>query len=341
MRVFIEDMAFAMTEEALALPSLFQLGFEERHNIVCEEGGASFRAWMSARPRVEQEQVQVALNGSFERESKRASAVKLRVGPAPPALRPSDALVRLRQPAVVILENASRDWPLLRAVARQEARQELERARDKQWLRLEHSGGNDVQPVLDRLPVDERANGRCFLVTDSDALAPGRPSATAKKARRAGVQALGPERTLMLERRGAENYLPQEAFERWRDQSNESRDVCDARLGAWTRLSDEQKHYLNVKQGFGRDRKRLKAELADRTLDEHDVVLAPDGTPSHHALYRDIPAEDLRALDAGFGTDIVMDFLVHRDWYEQHERWREGAIDTEFTPLLDRILRAL
>lgn len=341
MRVFIEDNAFASGEHALALISLFDLGLVGRHSILCDEEGTAFRAWLSARPRVEQEQVRTALDASVSREAARPSALDLRVGAG--WLSPREAKARMEKPLVILLENGTRDAGFLQAVARPEHREALKQARQETWVEVAHAGGlPEVPRAIERVPEAIRRQGRCFLVIDSDALVPGRPSHQSTRAGEVGEEVLGRDRVHRLRRRSAENYLPAEAFDRWlQAPRGEREDVMGARVEAWKRLEVSQQRHLNVKDGLFKDRGRLQSDLERGWICAEDVLRLEDGSVACHVLFRSTSREDMEALGPGFGRNIVEDFSAAAAWYEANGRWREGDIDEEFTPLLDRILRAM
>lgn len=205
-----------------------------------------------------------------------------------------------------MLENNVNDRAFLLALAERRQCQALREAEQRAWLVFEMGGGSTVVPRIAELRRSEEARRLASVLVDSDALRPapqGQPRSNfdgpqARRAREAaGDVALGVH-LHVLWRRSIENYLPSEALDRWA-RGNPGR---RARVAAFKRLTDGQRHHFNMKEGFA-------------------------GDESQRARIGDLFAEALRRrprlgeeLRDGFGRDIADLF---------HHSVRDADVDAE------------
>ena len=147
------------------------------------------------------------------------------------------------------------DGNFVLAVAKQEIRQQLLEALEQQWISFENAGGIGSIPRRAReFGASPRDRLRCFLLFDSDARLPGRPSRQAIEA--ADRCAEGRLPFHRLERRAIENYIPVPALQRWAYGSRPGRDRPRrvARVRAISRMTPDQRNHFNLADGFTGDR---------------------------------------------------------------------------------------
>lgn len=198
----------------------------------------------------------------------------------------------LREPLHVIMENATSDGSaFLDAVLDVLGSEELTRLRKNCQpppIRYEGPGGSgELTKRLDQMLEDPAWQGiprRIVVLTDSDAAAPGKPSAKAQQ-----IEAHCQRRGVLchvLRKRAIENYLPQEVLEDWC--SHPDLTAVRDRVAAIGRLSDEQRDHFPMKSGL----KKLP--------------------PADRQLYEDARPEDLHLVEAGFGKHVCRLFGTHR-----------------------------
>ncbi|MBN3812429.1 hypothetical protein [Paraburkholderia sp. Ac-20347] len=103
-----------------------------------------------------------------------------------------------------------------------------------------------------------------------------------------------PQRFWMLERRFIESYMPQDELH------DEKQDAAEA----WARLTDDQRWFFNMKEGFRKDAKR------------DDACRARD-------LFANVSEEDRNALSGGFGKKLADRFQRRPD---HNFNWDVAAI---------------
>lgn len=198
----------------------------------------------------------------------------------------------LREPLHVIMENATSDGAaFLDAVLDILGSDELTRLRKRcqpPAIRYEGPGGNgELTKRLDQMLDDPAWQGiprRIVVLTDSDAAAPGKPSAKAQQ-----IEAHCRRRSVpchVLRKRAIENYLPQEVLEDWC--SHPDLTVARDRVAALGRLSDEQRDHFPMKEGL----KKLP--------------------PAERQLYENVGPGDLRLLEEGLRKHVCRLFGTHR-----------------------------
>lgn len=136
---------------------------------------------------------------------------------------------------------------------------------------------------------------RLWVLFDSDALEPNRPSKEANEKRELCEASRVPYH--QLQRREIENYLPRQVLRTWAERSPGNVRAARRRKAlAFAGLLPEQRYHFNMKDGF----------VGDRGV--------PGGIP---ALFSDCAAH--RDLQSGFGRDIASlfqkkDVPIHEEW---------------------------
>ena len=181
-------------------------------------------------------------------------------------------------PLVVLVEDSTSDGAFLERVIR-----ELDPSLHKLWsaeisaIRLEHAGGAGQMPrAVERRTNSSPEGARLVVLRDSDKKVPdGEESGEVKTLRRVCEQegvALW-----VLAKREAENYLPRVLLDARSGAGMEH----SRRVAAWDRLTEDQKDYLDMKNGIG------------------DDLSLPE-----EAFFANIPPEDRTMLKSGFGERL-------------------------------------
>ncbi|HND32518.1 MAG TPA: hypothetical protein PLA94_21130 [Myxococcota bacterium] len=140
-----------------------------------------------------------------------------------PHLSVADALLLLREPLVVVLENGVNDRNFLLAFASKDVGEYLERAERAGRLVLTGPGGIEelVKQAESLADLPASSAYRRYFLCDSDALLPGEPQPSARAislALRLRERELGFSEDWLgghLQARAAENYAPPNEVERW------------------------------------------------------------------------------------------------------------------------------
>ncbi|NJL71692.1 MAG: hypothetical protein HC888_08765 [Candidatus Competibacteraceae bacterium] len=222
-------------------------------------------------------------------------------------LSPSQAFSFLGRPLRILLENGRNDGNFLLAFCRQATRQQLEDAAVRGWVDFANAGGIEGLYALG----EERAETllRTFVMCDSDAQSPGKPSHVANKVKDwIAVNALSvqmqPEQLgHMLSARAAENYADCRAVVTWASQRvppHERHDIMTRALHA-----DGQHSLARNPGGEGTDRRLLICALAWQQLEDEqrrhfDAKKGLEGTNDPALISRLSPFQRA-ALASGFG----------------------------------------
>jgi hypothetical protein len=338
MRVILHDPVFFPAEHALKLARLFDLADERGHSLILFEEGPGWEKWRSSRSDAEGGLVDDILTASAVRDKDRPSTREVHVGrPADPSL--AELVALLEQPVRVLLEDAESDYHFLLAMAPAEVRRFFEDAKAKGGVDFVHVGGKtQFSASLERIPETMRENAT-FVLMDSDLLFVGDRDEQGDGVRNRLGQKMDLRNLHALRRRMAENYLPIDALSRWVDkESGRGREEKRRLLEVFKNLNDEQRNHFSMKTGLSGDRKHLLSRKRKCTL-AADQLVGPENALCLY-LYASIPSSDRAILESGFG-DVAEDYKENAKWYQQNERWRQGEIQEEFGPFLDRILRAL
>jgi hypothetical protein len=331
--VVIEEAVFASTRtEQVALVSLLRLGFEGRHRVQTDPawapgGDSAVHRWLAKQSRDLREEIELAFEYGLEADAHGIpSDLCIRVGDlaepsweaSPPRLPVTIAVAFLRTPLRLLVENRRFDGGFLQAVAPEPWRRHLKSVLDGRQIELAHGGGlSDMKPRVDEMTGHPEEPLRHWVLFDSDAREPGRPSEPSEALRRACIRAGVAHH--QLRRRAAENYLPLSALAAWVSLGHRSeRAARRRRVEAFSALSAPQRHHYNMREGFGKDRK-------DRR----------QGIPALQAEVAEHPE-----LQEGFGRTVRELFL--QESFELREEWllRDGQRE-ETLPMIEAIFRRL
>ena len=178
-------------------------------------------------------------------------------GPAP-RLPIDEALVLLRQPFRILVEDGQNDRAFLLCMSTVQQRSFLEEHGRLGNLEFEHGGGLvAMRRRIADLGARNAANLLTFVLFDSDALRPDSPSVQSEAAREACLRARLPHH--QLRRRFAESYLPRQALDGWASLGRGSSE-CESRRKRVQAFCEfprpEQRHHFNLKKGFAGDKGR-------------------------------------------------------------------------------------
>ena len=120
----------------------------------------------------------------------------------------------------------------------------------------------------------------------------------------------------VLARRFIESYLPLPAVQQWAARSEPNR---TPKFSALSRLTAEQRHHYNMKEGFAQDKKEA----------DHVAMVG--------SLYDGVPQSDLDVLERGIAKDIAD--LFHEKEFRIAEHWlRTDGQEAEVHEIVDAIL---
>jgi hypothetical protein len=192
----------------------------------------------------------------------------------------SACLHELQQPARVFLEDRGSDGRFIGCLVRAYERSSLQEALEasRAWVVLEHCGGGSgikarVEEVLERSSMMSVSRERMMAMLDSDRFHPDHETdsmKTAKKIENCGIF------VHVLRKRETENYLPVERLAELDSQ-------YQAAQAAFARLTEQQRDYFDMKNGFKRS--RGKAHFRK----------------NHPDLFASVTEQDKLALVGGFG----------------------------------------
>lgn len=175
-----------------------------------------------------------------------------------------EAIVYFNSPLEILLENCDNDSRLIFAIFKYFApRFNISDKLEKKWIKFSGNGG--CSSISNVIRSDLRSNGskpkmlRYYIILDSD-----------KKYKSQNVTKYNKLNDLLSqnnlkfhvwEKRCAENYLPMEAFELFRNSQTSDW------INAFLYLSDEQKDYIDISRGYYADAgNSANEEVPDRML---------------------------------------------------------------------------
>jgi hypothetical protein len=191
------------------------------------------------------------------------------------------ALADLQRPGVLVVEDLVSDRTFLNAILGVFNEVHIEQALNQGWLEVRHSGGGGrVVAVTEDEALKFNIIARVGALIDSDSLYPSHHTHAHKAA--GHLLSIG-LRCHVLTYREVENYIPNRALAAIRPYARTNK-----RLGALGRLNREQRGHLDIKKGLGRLDGRFRRSPRE-----------------HQDLYDGVPEDVLRALEDGFGTNVV------------------------------------
>lgn len=267
MNVILEESIFKNPEIAVdELSELIILGLRERHYVLTSPlDSTAIKKWLNQRDVQMRARYELAFNQSLIQATrypvKRTVHVRdlgSAIWETDPKLPVSVARTFLSKPFQVFVENEHNDRNFLLFISSFERRRKLLEMEAKGHLRFQHCGG--IEGIISKIesikanPVEFMGG---FVVSDSDSLAPGKPSLSAKKLQHLCDGLIGYH---PLNARAIENYIPQAAYWVWVTRQNATkRPTLTKRIKAFYSLTKEQRWHFNVKEGFKADLKRSDA----------------------------------------------------------------------------------
>lgn len=330
MIVVIEDEVFSSPlTPSLQLVSVLRLGFDGWHRVQTDppfgtHGADAVHRWLDRQETQLRDEAQLAFESGLEDDAHGIPSdhlVKIAVVDSPdwesvpPRLPIGVAGPLLQRPLRLVLENRRYDRAFLESVSFEPWRTRLRDAFSEGRLRPTHGGGlTEMKQRVEEFYQDPGERLRHWVVFDSDAREPGRPSQDSEQLRElCQSSGLGHHQ---LKRRASENYLPQQAIHAWAHQATGNlRTERRRKAETFSEMEPTQRHHFNMKRGFEGDR-REGEEIPD--------------------FFGDWAAKP--ELATGFGRNIARLFLD----LEFQEDWllRDGQKDETMT-LIQAIFRAL
>lgn len=332
MRVVLQDEVFGSHADRLELLHIFAFGYQNRHQILTEpmyqpekEGrsDSGLRDWMSSLPVGLREEVEFTLKMGIAAlsEAKTKDEIEVVSGKesnwsgSTPQLTVEDARRLLGRSLHLLVENARNDRQFLETMGRRllgpEYWEPLQEAVNEQWLHYEHGGGiGSMKNAVEELADDPVAGIRTWVMFDSDAPKPGKPSEQSESLLEACEQCEVDHH--QLRRRAIENYLPQSALEASAQSvSGRSKTARREAAAAFAEMNQEQRNHFDMKKGFRR--------AGDESEEPGEVEEPPD-------FFDDVPLDDRKTLAGGFGKKIGD--LFHDSNQPGWEHW----LQEEFAP---------
>lgn len=292
MRVTLPPELFDSPARHTLLIALLRYPLEDRHRIDVDLSHPTVSAWLTAQAPGVREEIERAVEHSALAEALEPAHTAVEVVRAAPSdflARPirvclDDARRFLDRPFEIVVEDARSDRAFLERMLTREERRFLASRIHAGFVRVEHGGG--IPAMTRRIAAqapDPEARHRLWVLFDSDAMRPGKPSAASDDLL-AACRGVAHHR---LRRRYIESYLTHQALHGWAagQPRQQVRDERLERLRAFVAMTDKQRHHYNMKHGFAGDADRTDATAGDLYAGLH---------PSTH-----------RALAAGFGGNIA------------------------------------
>lgn len=262
MIVLVDDGVFASRRNDLDLMALLRLGFEGRHFVQTQppwEPGKTLAVnrWLAEQSPGIRELAELALSSALEEAVRFPPALTVSVVDGstpqwnPPRLPLGEALRLLERPLKLLVEDAENDDAFLRTTAPKHWRSALERSLAAGWIEVEHGGG--IPRMLPRLRGRSTSELlRLWVLFDSDAREPDRPSAQSEELREVcEVQDVAHHQ---LRRRAAENYLPLPALAAWaKIGPRNQRKELQATYLAFKEMEAARRHHYHMRGGFAKD----------------------------------------------------------------------------------------
>ncbi len=250
------------------------------------------------------------------------------------------------QPISIILENNKNDAYFIRAIFNHfDSNKILMEHIENGWIKFENAGGcsnvkNFIEGELKSFEDLASRNNRnsfnyyrCLVVLDSDKEFLLQPQKNQYNSLIVFLKSIGLDNLKyhVLQKRMMENYMPDEVFYELRDsyRGKQGKKVLFDWINVYLNLNDEQKDYLNFKNGFPKevDEKGLKKPISNSILN----------------LYN-IPNLDFQILDNGFKfPDFKNSFSA---LFYKSERVNKSSLinrsnSTEFDDIIDKIYKLL
>ncbi len=272
MIVVVESEVFTSERtDQVQLLRLLDSGFQGQHRVQTDPpydplaDSPALNRWLEdLSPRRLQEEVRLALESGMETDVQGVPCdVEIRVADIedaewaaqPPRLPLPAAAELLGRSLRLLVENQRNDSAFVLAVVPEPWRRHLRGVLERRWAEFEHGGGlTEMRSRVEEATADAVESLRLWVMFDSDAREPGKPSRDSEELKGAC------QRTRVahhqLHRREAENYLPLRSLTAWAElgKAREKR-VRRQKVDAFAGLSAPQRHFYNMKEGFRRDQR--------------------------------------------------------------------------------------
>jgi hypothetical protein len=290
-KVILNPDLFAAPVQSTRLVAFIHYAIDDRHRIEFEPTHPTVAGWVERQARDLQEEIALALEFSTQAEAREPAHTVvevIRTGATdfnrnPIQLNVHTAQGFLERPFVVLLEDQVSDLGFISCMMSSEERHFFTRRIESGFVQVDHGGGlGAMTRRVTEAARDPASTHKLWLMFDSDAMQPGKPSRQSENLRSAAAKLPHHQ----LRRRYMESYLPHKALHLWATNPARARVRRDrlARLQSFIDMGEQQRNHYNMKDGFDGDAARTDASA---------------GT-----LYDNVhPAEKL-VLAKGFGSDI-------------------------------------
>jgi hypothetical protein len=220
-----------------------------------------------------------------------------------------DALKVLAEKLGFLLEDGENDWHFLLGVMSRSQRESLLKAFNEGWIEPVHGGGTNIVTQLENRLKQPHRGLRTVMLFDSDRLHPDElshnwsPRDIVGGPKRCGAydwEILAkqkiPNRYWRLKRRFIESYMP---LSELRIASDDAKVFA---IEVLSRMSNEQRWFYNMKNGFKQDKPIEKRQLG---------------------LYNCLNEDEVNALMDGFGRDLAKHYaqsIVREFVWDQEAR---------------------
>ncbi|MDX8568140.1 hypothetical protein OZ668_09095 [Elizabethkingia sp. HX XZB] len=247
------------------------------------------------------------------------------------------------QPISIILENNKNDAYFIKAIFNHiDQNKVLQEYVNNGWIKFENAGGclnvknfiegelNSYEDLASRNGRDLHDYYRVFILLDSDlefCTQPQKPNYKQLIDYLTDIN-LTSNNFHILSKRMMENYMPDEVYKdlKIEYQSQSSKQILVKWINAYLLLSDEQKNFLNVKDGFSKE----KDEMGNRKPLKPEII----------ALYSNIVGENYDIIDKGFKyPDFKNSFS---ELFEKSERINKQSLQQRAnSPELEDIIQKI
>lgn len=177
----------------------------------------------------------------------------------------NEAITYFSTPLEIVLENCDNDSYLVSAIFKYFASNTcFEEKLQKKWIKFSGNGGcSSIDDVINR---ELRSNGykpkmlRFYVILDSD-----KHYKTQRVTKYDKLKPILKENNIkyhIWEKRSAENYLPTEAFESFRNKTTEKW------INAYSHLTDDQKDFIDISGGYSKD----SGKGADKSVPNRNLL---------------------------------------------------------------------
>jgi hypothetical protein len=291
-----------------------------RQGIVCvtfdendiETGVQVVESWLDLQSRNIKEEWKLIFQEFFRTSSIRKMGVVVRLCPdvkvndftgSSCSIKLDSIIEFLHKPKRIILENSDGDRRFLLSISNKNLRDKLVKLQAQGNLSFEHCGGIDgvATKLANDFGPELGSEVKCWVLIDSDSCVPGMVSVSAQKV--IDICVLKGINYLCLKRRAIENYIPDDALQRFADANGDN--ARDTFL-ALSSLNLVQRDHYHMADGFG------------------------NKTCKNSGLYDELEKEVKKPLCKGFGRNIKHVYPENvADLQTFHEEF--GQIPDEFT----------